>query len=781
MVFSLFVLLFAVQGFSQEETLLVGQVIDKSDKQPLSNVFVHFDQSGVGTTTNDEGYFVLRTTEVHTHLVVSLMGYKAKTVRVTPGESKGLTIRLSEENFSLPDLLIFPTENPAIAFMRKVRARRVLNNPMRFQGYKVQLQEQTYASIGNINKRNANRKLFYKLQKGLLTANDSTYFLPIYYGEKSFRLHDGKQTELQSDDKSIFPADYTVIGELIQQFPVQVNFYENYLSLFGKNFLSPLADYADKKYHYFFKDSFLLAEHKQYEIVFRPKNYKELLFEGSMLVDSASLALSNITAHLTQAANINFIQQLAFVQEFTGNNDKWVFRHQSLVANLRFMKQDHVSNAFFITKNSLFDSSLTDSTTVSSVTDTAFLQAIDTLQEQNSVKTINDLSQLFLDKYISVGKIDIGPVNLFSSYNKVEGNRFTVGARTGKELSPFFTVGGYGGYGLLDADWKYGGEFQYRFKQPEYAVLGLAYDNNTFQLDFSFHDQLRHENFVGNGLADFSTFLFRIDAGHYIRREQVSLFFAKQWVKGFTTHLGLASKRYFPNQFVVFSQKGIPLAALRDYSLTVDFRFSFKERVIDNFFHRIFLSNLWPITHVVFTAGNAQLDKNNCPYLKLHTATKQTVLLGIFGSFRYTVEAGTILGTVPYPLLELYTAFDNNGFGRYAVHRNKAFIYATDTYVNIQGNITTNGLLLNYIPIVNRCNLRETVGFKVAYGKVSDKQLGLMDLPSFIYPLQKPYVQWSAGITNIFKVMALESVWEIIPIKSSLLTWGVQVRFFAGF
>ena len=778
-------------AFGQEEMILVGQVLDKSDKQPLSNASVYFENSENGTATNQEGYFVLRSKTPQTRLVVSMIGYKTRIIKLSPGKSRGIDIELSEEAKVLPDLIVVPAANPAIQFMQKVRAARKKNNPAYFIGYQTTVEEKTTAAISHIKRKSLNNRLFKGLLKNILTTEDSSLLLPVYLGEETYRLQDGQKISIHNQDKSLILSESNAIKELANKLPIEVNFYENYVSIFGKNFLSPLAGTSGSAYNYFIKDSIKTASNKEYLIIFNPKDNKSLAFEGNMNIDSASLSLTNITANLSSNANINFIKKLTFSQELTPFDQHWVFKNQRTIINLQLIKNNNnTSTSFFVTKNSTYNTTLTDkaiintgkTTIIPNENEQKFSSSMDSLSHTKLIQNINALSEIIINKYVHIGYLDWGPINLLSSYNRLEGYRFTLGGRTGKKLSTNFTIGGYAGWATKDLEWKYGGEIQYRSKKADYALIGLKYNNDMYQTDFNYHDQIQYENYIGNGLGDVSTLIFPQTGINYNRRKNAEIFFDKQWVKDFNTHFSLSSCQFLPNQYVPYEKNGLVIPSLQDYGFTLDFRFSSKERIMDEFFHRIYLSNYNPVTHIVVEGGSYKTSSSSDYYLKFHTATNQSFLLGNFGKFHYNVEAGFMLGQAPFPMLEIYDQFENNGIDKDAVHPASLNQFVADSYVSLQSDLVTNGILLNHIPLIDVLNLREIVEMKFAYGNLQNKNLAVMELPSFIKPLDTPYMQFDAGIANIFKVLAVESIWEFPQIKNpNNLNWGLQVKLYVDF
>ena len=74
-------------GFSSlllaQDMLIIGKILDKKDALPIpfANVFVK--GSKYGTSSNQDGFFLLRLPQVDAHtLVVSVVGYKRKEIKL---------------------------------------------------------------------------------------------------------------------------------------------------------------------------------------------------------------------------------------------------------------------------------------------------------------------------------------------------------------------------------------------------------------------------------------------------------------------------------------------------------------------------------------------------------------------------------------------------------------------------------------------------------------------------------------------------------------------------
>ncbi len=85
---------------------LVGRVIDKVSQEPVETVAVYFDNTTIGTTTNENGEFSIAYTDaVQSTLVISYLGYEK--VFITDYRNRNnVTIELTEATNSLDEVYI---------------------------------------------------------------------------------------------------------------------------------------------------------------------------------------------------------------------------------------------------------------------------------------------------------------------------------------------------------------------------------------------------------------------------------------------------------------------------------------------------------------------------------------------------------------------------------------------------------------------------------------------------------------------------------------------------
>src|SRR5690606_6283629 len=105
-----------------------GVVTDVSG-QPLPFVNVYIENSFTGTVTNNEGYYLLETGKnITTTVVYQYLGFKTQKKQVSV-ENSPITINivLEEESYSLGEVFISTSENPAHRIIRNAIANRKIN------------------------------------------------------------------------------------------------------------------------------------------------------------------------------------------------------------------------------------------------------------------------------------------------------------------------------------------------------------------------------------------------------------------------------------------------------------------------------------------------------------------------------------------------------------------------------------------------------------------------------------------------------------------------------
>jgi hypothetical protein len=781
----LIILLFAPVLASAQETVVAGQVLNKADKTPLHQVNIYFKNSTQVVQSNDEGYFLIRTNGPYTTLLFSCVGFKQASIKLKPGQSIGVQVEMEEENTLLQEVFVIPGANPAIELMKKVRLLAKENDLSRRDDFSTQSIEQNLVLLSKVNQRSMSKRIFDQLQKGSISGIDSSLVIPLYMAEDKYQLAGAKKKQLS---RNIFSSPETgekILEKLVGDLSSELNFYNNTVSVLGKSMISPLANVGNLYYNYYLADSSMHSNgRKQYEIHYRSRNAKNLAFDGTLWIDSATHALTGIEAELPQQANINFIRNLRIRENFelqpTGY---WSRRLEELQMNMNYeLLADslHPKPEVFITRSATYkpDSVFVSSKNFaqSNYTEESLNNKLNDLNNTPLLQTAKWIADAFFTGYIRAGKIDIGKVQNIIRTTDIEGLRLTLPFRTNEDVWKNVSLGGSVGYGFKNEAIKYSGMAQFKFPGLKRRVLSLNYINDYRRIDYNYNDYMFRENPLLSADVDISSSIFALRyATKNSERKELSASFAADWNSDIESSFYVRSNQLFANNNMPLNVTGVPLATfLQQQSLIFTTRFSFGERTYDDHMQRIYIANKKPVIYTILEAGRYQLGSKTGQYGKIMAKMKHIANLG-FAELNYIAEAGLVLGTVPYPLLEVPAGSETGGYSTYQFNSMNYREYAMDKYVNLHSEITFNGLVMNQIPLIKTLNLREICSFHMAYGSLNDSHKTLLDFPANMYPLNKPYMEVGVGLSNILHIFTLQSVWRLTDLNHpGVSPWGLK-------
>lgn len=760
-----------VAGLQAQETIVVGQVIDKYDKHPLSSVSIYFKGTSVGTTSNEEGYFLLRHTGKENILVFSAIGYKKTEIKIKPGSNIGLTVEMEESNTLLQEVFILPGANPALDLMRKVRLLRKVNDETKLPHYEVLATEQNAIFLSRSQHRSISKQIFRQLQEGNLLSSDSSLLVPLYMDEIKYQLTSTAKTELSKKIFSSSEEGNKILEQLFGELNPSLNFYENSIPVFNKNIISPLASIGNMYYNYYLADSMVTSSGKQYEIHFRSRNPRNPAFNGKFCLDSASLALTYIEAELPSEANINFIRHLSIKQEFVPFSSKrWVRNKDqlSLVLNLDILTDSvPAGSQIFFKRSTIYNTGsiqIPESFAQSGYSEETLNQKLQQLGKTPLMNAAKWLADIIFTGYIPVGKIDIGKIQYLARTTDVEGLRLTLPFRTNEKMWKNFTVGGFVGYGFKNEALKYSGFTQYKLPTEKRRIIGLNYTNDYRRIDYNYNNFLYLENPLVSGDEDIAGTIFALrSAGRLNERKEWTLSFSGDWNRNIESGLYFRSLQQLPSDALPLKKDGVDINNFQQQSFTLSTRFSFNEKKYEDHLQRIYINNRNPIIYGILEVGKYELGNTEKYYGKVSGILKQNVQFDL-GQVNYWMEAGSIFGSVPYPLLA-YQPGAEGGYGFYRFSMMNFMQFAADKYFDFQGELIMNGLILNHIPLLKYLNMREMFSVKFGYGKMSNDHLSVMDFPAYVYPFNRPYTEVGVGLANILHLFNLQAIWRLTDIK----------------
>jgi hypothetical protein len=783
-VFILTFTLLVTNTVSAEETVVVGQVYNKTDNSPIAQVNVVFKNTTKGTKTNDEGYFLIRNSSKETTLVFSSIGYKSQEIRVKHGQSVGLEVKLEEQNTLLQELFITPGSNPALDWMKKIRLLKKINDVTKNSQFKSQSTEQNLILLNKINQQNISKRIFKQLKNGSLSKADSVLTVPLYMTECKYQIVSGSKKEISKRVFSSTTKSENILELLTAQTIENINFYDNAITIFGKNMISPLSNMGFSFYNYYLADSINSDFGKQYEIHFISKNTKNLAFNGRFLFDSATLALTKIEAELPSTANINFIRNLHISQKFEHlPSNQWTRKNEELALNMNYeLLGDSINSRpeIFIKRSTSYNysDSLINSTNnfaQSNYDQNTLDEKLIAMNNTPVLRTAKWLADIIFTGYIPMGKIDIGKIQNLARLTEIEGLRINLPLKTNQNLWKNISIGGYAGYCTKTNEIKYSSSNKFRLPGEKRRIVGITYTNDYRTINFDYNNFIYHENPLVTADKDIANTIIGFHYGNRMNlRKEFAVSFSNDWNSDIESNLYIRSNQLFGNADLPMTNGNAVLSSVIQQSATIETRFSFGERTYEDHLQRIYIGNNKPILYSVFEFGKYKMGVTTGNYGKASAAIKQNIRLD-FGQFNYVAEAGCVIGKVPYTLLQIPLGSNTGGYGFYSFNLMQLMEFANDKYINLHSELTLNGLILNQIPLVKKLNLREICSFKMMYGSLSNSHESILNFPSYLGPLSKPYMEVGVGITNILHLFTFQSVWRLNDLdKQGVIPWKIM-------
>ena len=808
--------------FSQKMTKIKGAVVDSQNEEPIMFANVAFVGTNVGTTTDLDGTFYLETKFPADSLQVSYLGYQTQTVAIEKGVKQELNIVLISSSINLNEIVVKEDKkvkysnkrNPAVILIENVIKHKDENRIGAQDFYEYDKYEKVEFDLNNFDPEKMKKRRAFKKFQFLFDYVDTSElngkpYLPFYIQETSSKVYYRKSPESKKEYREginvLGIEDYLNIEDFSTMMDViyeDVDLYSNNIRLLDMPFMSPLNPAAKHLYKFFILDTVLVNGDSCIKLACTPRNKLDLLFNGDLyILKDSTYALIKAELGVDRRINLNFVQDLKLIQEFTRNQGVWVLAKDKIILDFAIFKKGtgvfgkrEVSYKDFVFGKRR-DAEIYSGSEKVIAADDAYkrgeefwqkmrhdtltkqergtFKMIDTLTKVPAFKTITTLLQLAFTGYKAWGPVDVGPIGNFYSYNPVEGLRLKAGGETNLKFNPKFSFAGYAAYGFGDEKWKYAGSFLYSFKDnfrenpKHYFRVSYQHDVQLVgqQLKFSSADNFFLS--LQRGTRDRMLFLDRYKGEYFLELpNNLSFDFS---------YTNTDQQPYGATEFKVtdpVTQEIAFLQNIRTSEIGLKVRFAPNEQFIQGRSHRVPLFNKYPIFTLTLNQGLKDMLVLGGDY-SYGSATLnifKRFYLSLLGSMRFEIEAGKYWGEgVPYFLLHLPRANQSFAYrsGDFNMMNYQEFV--NDAFVWAGAEHYLNGFFFNRIPLFRRLKLREVVSFKGIYGRLSDQNDPRVneELIQFIeddgreitYTLEdKPYLEASVGIMNIFKFGRIDMV-----------------------
>lgn len=794
---SLFFLFFLPFVLNAQYTIR-GKVFSTENKEVLPFVPVLIKGSTVGAQADFDGNYIIKTSKLGDSIVASYVGYK----RLARPINKNLTDQ--EINFplesvgglALEEVVVKAGENPAHRIIRNCVKSKAKNDRNNLEAYEYETYNKLEFDLNRIPKEMREKKIlkpiafvFDNVDSTFSTEKPSLPFFIIenlsqfYYKKNPTRK---KEVVIASKITGIENASVSqVLGDMYQN----INIYDNNILVFNKQLPSPVSENGLFYYKYFLEDSAFENNQYIYHIRFKPKRVQELSFSGNMWIADTTWGIKRLEMSLPKDANVNFINSVNIVQEFSYTDSIWMLTKDRLVIDFAPTKKaigfygrkttsykkikinqpkedkfyefaDKIIVEEGATKKSdeFWAENRHDSLTQREL---KIFKMIDTIQSLPIYRTWVDVFYLLVAGYKKINNFEIGPYSNLVSYNKVEGLRLRFGGRTSEMFSKWYELNGFVAYGLLDEKFKYAIGFKsFLTKKPVRQIVGANYKS-----DYEILGQSTNGFSQDNVLASF----FRTNPlTNLTRVDHAEGYYEREWFPGLITRGTIVGRKFTPlgsNKYLYVKRDGA--VGEREYinntEARINIRFGWKEKFVGEGFSRLSIGTRYPVLQLNYAKSLQNAFKGEYDYHKLVLNISDRIrITPILGYTDYVLEGGKIWGAVPYPIMQLHGGNETYLYDYMAFNMMKYYEFASDQFVSAALYHHFEGLFLNKIPLLRKLKWREVATIKTVWGTVNEQNRKTLLFPSTLKALDKgPYAEASVGVENIFKVFRVDAFWRL--------------------
>ncbi len=784
-----------------------GRVIDAVSTEPIPFVNIYLDGKTTGTITNLEGYFSFESPIYADSLVASSLGYELIKKPLKNAIEQTINFQMERAEVSLQEIVIRPTENPAHALLRNIIKNKPRNSNRTLENYNYESYNKVELDLYDWNRKFQDRKVMRPFQfvfERIDSITEDKPFLPVfltetlsdYYYRSNPRqqreiIKASKQSGLESESLSQF------LGSMYQE----VNVYDNWLTLFYKNFTSPINDNGLTFYNYYLVDSAYIDGWWCYKMTFSPKTKGAFTFLGDMWVADSTFAVKQVSMEVSDHVNVNFIDKISVYQQFARVSDTlWMLAKDKIVVRFKMtenmigvigrktasfrnfeINRPDIENFFATRVDIVVDEQAFKMDEIYwkenrheelTLNETGVYEMVDSLKNTKAFQTWVDVFQMVATGYYPLGKIEIGPILSVYSPNVVEGHRFKFGIRTTGKMSERVRLGAYGAYGLWDKQFKYGGDILVVIKKDPRHIIGADFMNDL-TLRSNSPAQFTQDNLLTG----------------YVRRNvpqklsyirQGTVYYEKEWKIGYSNRISLQHRNLtpqFPFQYLAKNDNSFPDTATAIVTTEATFRarFAYREKYINSDFTRISLGTKYPTLLLWYTLGLSDIIGSEFNYHKVEMALLDNFPVNPIGRFYLTLTGGKVIGSLPYLLLNVHQGNETFFYNRYAFNMMNEFEFVTDLYAALQVRHHFEGFFLNKIPGIRKLKWREIIFANALIGTMTDENKSANALNTFIIPFPKPYTEVGFGIENIFRLFEVDVLWRLTYRDAPMIAkWGLR-------
>ena len=772
--------LFTVWIANGQNTIIKGVVTDSITGERLPYVSLIFKGTTIGTATDGDGNFSFSALTDVKNLEVSYLGYDTKEVKVIPGKTNNLKIKLAPNGITLNEVVVKPKkekyskkENPAVKFVKQVIASRESNDPRNHDYFQYDQYEKMVFAMNDYHpkpKKNGKPGKFDFLIDFVDTLDVGTTILPVSEKEKVesvyYRKEPKSEKRIVKGNKSsgvdeIFSRDG--IQQFLNEVFREVDIFKNDIPLFLQRFVSPLSTIGPNYYKYYLLDTLNVNGQKCVDLGFVPFNSETFGFTGHLFVTlDSTFFVQKAILNVPKDINLNFVSGMTIEQTFERTPDSTrIITKDDINVNFKLSEKSKgmYARRLNIYSNHSFDEPdaeralvFKESAPVITLKD-AYQQSEDfwtsNRPEEAIKKNPNSVEKLMAkfrsvpifyitEKVVSVlvsgyiptnkdplkSKFEFGPMNTAISGNAIEGARFRVGGTTTTAFSRNLFFDGYMAYGTKDEKLKYDALVEYSFNdRKEYRK---EFPLNSIRLEYKYDiNQLGQQYMYASKDNMFLAWKRQKDTrATYLR--QAELTYYHEHYNGLAYGAVIRNRREYATEYAVFDRIGPDgaISPVKSYDMT-ELELKFRYAKDEKFYQTRNLR--YPITFdaLIFNFSHVMAKKDllgsSYDYHRTDIGIQKRFWFSAFGYVDLITKAGKVWNKVPYPLLILPNANLSYTIQPESYTNMNAMEFISDEYASWDLTYYMNGNLLNRLPLVKKLKWREVFCFRGLWGHLTDK------------------------------------------------------------
>ncbi|MBX7095900.1 MAG: DUF5686 and carboxypeptidase regulatory-like domain-containing protein [Flavobacteriales bacterium] len=768
--YGFFLLVFNFQ-FVYGQYSISGTVMDGSTHEALAFVNIITTDGSVGTATDIEGKFVLRSTSPITEIRLSYIGYHTRVFSIQNPADRQI-IYLEKHDTELDVIEVLPGINPADTIMEKVYKNRKRNDPesstsFSYSSYNKMIVTMALDSVYIRNPQkiaeldtNTREAISFFEQQHLFIAESTT---DRFYYSANHQFEEVHASRISGFKNPVF----TLLATELQSF----TFYHEFISLGGIQYEGPIAANASRRYFFLIEDTIFSETDTSWVISFRPKKGKKFSgMKGRMTISSNGFAIANVIAEPIVQGNETISLKIQQRYDFLLKQQWFPVELNTIMyfpaIQLEKMEAIGIANTYITNvvlnpekkKSNIGFVDLSHDPDVASKDENYWMErrrdslsekelrtyeVIDSIGEKAHLERRTNTLMYLLEGQWPIGKISLD-LDKIIQFNDYEGFRAGLGVHTNSRLSRYFSIGAYGAYGFKDKSAKYGADL--KLMLPERDIeLKLSWQQDLAETGgveyFGKKNSLTNED-----LSDL--FRNRMDSV-----QKTELIFGARIFKFFKsyTFANIQSRKSYSEYGIrsIYDQYSIYREAYNLAEAGIAVRFQFGEKFISSNGRLISKGSNFPVVWLKASFGSDQLAGGEIAYQKFDFRIEKRHRIARFGSISYRIDAGKIIGTsLPFSLMynprgtwrEIRELNVFSGFG-FEVMRTNEFLCSEYLAIHFRYDFPSLKIGKKFQPIP---------------GIVSNAFMGLNHVPSIYLPQgvkssENPYLESGILLNNLIR------------------------------